>query len=95
MDVHDRLQFAKDHIPGACNVPLGEEHFAQGVAAKASGGKMRKVVVYCAGPACDAASKAATILVENGFTNVIEYAGGLAAWNETRQARSVANKAAR
>lgn len=94
VDVHDRMQFAKDHIPGACNVPVTEPDFALAVANKASGSKTRKVVVYGAGPTCDASTKAISVLVDSGFTNVLEYEGGLAAWNEAKLARS-ANKSAR
>jgi rhodanese-related sulfurtransferase len=44
-------------------------------------------VLYGAGPGCDAAGEAVQKLVTGGFTNVIEYDGGLAAWNESKRAR--------
>jgi len=87
IDVVDRAGFAKDHIPGASNVPLTDDDFPRAVATKASGSRTRKVVLYCAGPHCDASTKAGDLLVAGGFTNVIEYEGGLAAWNESKQAR--------
>ncbi|MBL8752389.1 MAG: rhodanese-like domain-containing protein [Planctomycetes bacterium] len=96
VDVLSKEQFAQDHIPGARNVPLDTFDFAHAVAEKAAGSKARKVVLYCSGPTCDASSKAAKMLVESGFTNVIEYEGGLASWNESKKARlAAAAKAAR
>lgn len=87
IDVVDKASFAKDHIPGARNVPITEDDFAYAVATKASGSRTRKMVLYCAGPHCDASTKAVTMLVAKGFTNVCEYEGGLAEWNEHKQAR--------
>jgi rhodanese-related sulfurtransferase len=88
IDVVDRAGFAKDHIPGASNVPLTDADFAQAVATKASGSRTRKVVLYGAGIAHEESSKAVELLVANGFTNVFEYRGGLAAWNESKRART-------
>jgi rhodanese-related sulfurtransferase len=87
VDVLDRDAFAKDHIPGARNVPLDTVDFVKAVADKASGSKSRRVVVYCGGPECTAAAKAANLLVRDGFTNVVQYEGGLASWNESKRAR--------
>lgn len=87
VDVLPKEQFALDHIPGARNVPLDTVDFAKVVAEKAAGSKTRKVVVYCSGGSSEAAAKGARLLVEDGFTNVIEYEGGLASWNESKRAR--------
>ncbi len=87
IDVTSRESFDKDHIPGARSVPLDAEDFASAVAEKASGSKARKVVLYCSGPDCDASTKAVKKLMAGGFTSVIEYEGGLAAWNESKKAR--------
>ena len=92
IDVLPKADFDKDHIPGARNVPLDSQDFAGAVAEKASGSKARKVVLYCAGPQCDASSKAAKMLMASGFTSVIKYEGGLASWNESKKARQ-ANRA--
>jgi rhodanese-related sulfurtransferase len=91
VDVLDKDAFAKDHIPGARNVPLDTPDFARAVATKAAGSKSRRVVLYCSGPDCDASSKAARLLVQGGFTDVLEYTGGLAAWNESKRARLARN----
>jgi rhodanese-related sulfurtransferase len=91
IDVLSRESFAKDHIPGARCVPLESPDFVAAVAEKASGSKTRKVVLYCSGPACDASARGAQMLIDGGFTTVLQYEGGLDAWNEakrTRQARA-------
>ncbi|MBL8729690.1 MAG: rhodanese-like domain-containing protein [Planctomycetes bacterium] len=87
IDVTSKESFDKDHIPGARSVPLDVADFVGAVAEKASGSKARKVVLYCSGPDCDASTKAVKKLVGGGFTSVIEYEGGLAAWNESKKAR--------
>jgi len=93
IDVVAKEGFDKDHIPGARNVPLASADFVQAVAQRASGSKTRKVVLYCDNDKCDASSKAVQMLVDDGFTNVIEYEGGLSSWNESKNARR-ANAAA-
>lgn len=88
IDVSPKAAFDADHIPGARNVPIDVDDdagFVAGVMLKASGSRTRKVVVYCAGPACDASSHGARLLVAAGFTSVLEYEDGLAGW-ATRKA---------
>jgi ArsR family transcriptional regulator len=46
VDVRDVHAFAIGHIPGAINVPLGEEERAEHLNALKAGG--RQVVTYCA-----------------------------------------------
>ncbi len=87
IDVLPKEQFDRDHIPGARNVPLDSEDFVALVGQKVSGGRNRKVVLYCGGPDCDASSRAARLLVTGGFTNVFAYAGGMASWRESERAR--------
>lgn len=87
VDVHDQAAFARDHIPGARNVPLDTVGFAAVVAEKNAGSRSRRVVLYSAGAGCDACAKAAKLLVTDNFTNVVQYEGGLAAWNEQKRAR--------
>ena len=109
VDVLGKEAFAVDHIPGARNVavplekivgrtrnvPLDTEDFAKAVAEKAAGSRSRRVVLYCGGPDCDLSSKAVSLLVKGGFTNVFEYEGGLAAWNESKRARLARNAKAK
>lgn len=87
VDVLDKAAFDLDHIPGARNVPLDTLGFPQVVADKNAGSKTRRVVLYGASTQCEAPAKAAKQLVADGFTNVVLYEGGLAAWNESKRAR--------
>lgn len=87
IDVLNKADFDADHIPGARNVPVDGPDFAQGVAEKAAGSKTRKVVLYGRGGNCEAAARGVKLLATACFTNVIEYEGGLQAWNESKRAR--------
>jgi rhodanese-related sulfurtransferase len=71
--------FEKTKIPGAINVPLDTGDFSARVEEEA-GGKDKPVVVYCASEQCNSSEKAATKLEAAGFTNVLRYPGGAAAW---------------
>ena len=69
----------------------GEIRAKHVLACDGAGSKTRKVVLYCSGPACDASARGAQMLVDGGFKTVLQYEGGLDAWNEakrTRQARA-------
>jgi rhodanese-related sulfurtransferase len=79
VDVLDAASFAKRHIKGSVNVPLA------GLEAEMSGyfaaiPKDRSIVVYCASQRCKASTKAAELLMANGFTHVVDYENGLAEW---------------
>jgi rhodanese-related sulfurtransferase len=71
--------FAETRIPGAINIPQESQDFVTRVEQQA-GGKDEPVVVYCASQQCDSSEKAAEKLEEAGFTNVLDYVGGAAAW---------------
>lgn len=69
--------YAKAHIKGAISIPL----------AKLSDEKVLKsldkdktYVVYCANKKCQASTKAAKILLANGFKKVFDYKAGMADW---------------
>lgn len=67
------------HIPGSINIPTEEiDHRA----AEELPNKNQEVVVYCASPTCQASPTAARKLEAMGYTNVLEYSGGLQAWEE-------------
>lgn len=80
VDVLPRESFEQKHIPGSVSAPLGAEDFIDRVEQAVHGDKDRKVVVYCAGAACDAAPRAARRLEHAGFANVFDYESGLEGW---------------
>lgn len=77
IDVREPGEFAQSHILNARNIPLGElaarmkelERF-----------KERAVIVSCA--TGSRSGSAAALLRKNGFTNVVNLAGGVAAWQQ-------------
>ena len=73
LDIRNPREWATKHIDGSVNIPLNhlQEHIADIP-------KDRQIAVHCAGGY--RSSIAASILHRYGITNLIEMAGGLAAW---------------
>jgi len=72
-------QFDKKHIPGSINIPLGAGDFGQKFKEKVPK-KDHEVVVYCASMECESSPTAARRLEEMGYTNVVDYEGGMKNW---------------
>lgn len=79
LNVLDEDHFDAARIPGSQNLPLGSDGFVR-EAQTIAGNKQKTIVVYCAGPACNASPTAARLLDEAGFANVYDYEGGLKEW---------------
>ena len=79
INVLPESSFDEEHIPGSHNVPHQRETFTEEVRALA-GGKLKKIVVYCASRKCDASPTAAMKLRKAGFTQVFDYEEGVAGW---------------
>lgn len=75
VDVRGPLAFERGHVPGAINIP-GRLLTAEGVAGYP---KSALFVVYCAGPHCNGANKAAVKLAALGYP-VKEMIGGITGW---------------
>lgn len=77
LDVRAPEDFAKEHIPGAKNVPLAElaKHLAKLP-------KDKTLVTYCWNLTCFAAPKAALELAQKGF-KVQELIGGIKEWKNS------------
>lgn len=71
--------FETEHIPGSTNIPETRDDFVTAVRDLA-GSKDRPVVVYCASKDCTASPSAAKKLHDAGFTDVMDFEGGLAEW---------------
>jgi rhodanese-related sulfurtransferase len=69
-------EYAKEHIPGARNIPEGEI----GREAPRSLDREVPVVVYCASYHCQASTNAAKQLLDLGFEHVYDYKAGKAGW---------------
>jgi rhodanese-related sulfurtransferase len=75
VDVRGPLAFERGHVPGAINIPA-RLMTAAGLAPYA---KTTLFVVYCAGPHCNGANKAAVKLAALGYP-VKEMIGGVTGW---------------
>lgn len=77
LDVRDAAEYAKGHILGSRNAPLAELESRVGEFAKF---KSRPVIIAC--DSGNRSTNAIGILRRNGFANVFNLAGGLAAWQQ-------------
>mgnify|MGYP006289146487 CR=1 FL=1 len=78
VDVLSPEQYKEGHLPGAINVPVGEQfkHSIQ----QAVPDKGQAVVLYCANKECSASPKAAQQMDELGYERVYDYEAGKADW---------------
>ncbi len=79
LDVRGRLSFERSHVPGAIHMPkdkITEESLS-------ALPKMRCFVVYCAGPHCNGADKAALKIARLGFPVKIMI-GGITGWQDEK-----------
>lgn len=77
LDIRQPREWAVKHIDGSVNIPLN--HLQERIAEIP---RTRRIAVHCAGGY--RSSIAASILHQYGITNLIEMAGGLAAWEAAR-----------
>lgn len=78
VEVLDKTNFNKFHLPGAINVPLGdtfESDIQRAVPATTT-----PVVVYCMDENCDASPEAARKMEDLGYQRVYDYAAGKKDW---------------
>lgn len=71
--------YQSEHIPGAQNIPGKDDRFVERVEQLVRT-RDEPVVVYCAGKSCDLSPAAAKKLEDAGFTNVIDFEGGIDEW---------------
>jgi rhodanese-related sulfurtransferase len=77
VDVRSPKLFAAGHVPGAANIP----HRTMTAERMAQYPKNTAFVVYCAGPHCNGANKAAVRLARLGY-RVKEMIGGITGWRD-------------
>ena len=77
LDIRNPREWATEHIASSVNIPLN--HLQERIAEIP---RDRRIAVHCAGGY--RSSIAASILHQYGITNLIEMAGGLAAWDTAK-----------
>src|SRR5574340_344921 len=91
LDVLPPESYAREHLPGAINLPLDQMDRASTAALA----KDRETIVYCGSFLCQASPTAAAKLREMGFTRVLDFEGGVADWREAGYPMERAEAAAR
>lgn len=76
VDVNTPEDFAKEHIPGARNIPLSE--LAEQVKSELS--KNQRIVVYGNDHDDESSNRAADVLEGMGYRKVADFDGGIYAW---------------
>lgn len=77
VDTRSLPAWQQGHLPGAVHIP-GAELVARAAAALPD--RDADIVVYCWGPGCNGATKAALALTELGYSRVRELIGGFEYW---------------
>jgi rhodanese-related sulfurtransferase len=80
VEVLSEDQYKDFHLPGAINVPLGDD-FEQRITA-AIPDRHQPVAVYCENEKCDASPRAAERMAKLGYNRVYDYAAGKMDWKE-------------
>lgn len=80
VEVLNESEFEEAHLPGAINVPLGDD-FDRAVQV-AVPNKSDPVIVYCKNTECQASPKAARRMDELGYSRVYDYAAGKQDWRK-------------
>ena len=81
IDVLSQGSYEGRHLPNAKNASVSETDFFEKVE-KLVSNKGTTVVVYCSSFTCQLSPRAASKLVEAGYTNVYDFKGGLADWQD-------------
>ncbi|MGV6827140.1 MAG: rhodanese-like domain-containing protein [bacterium] len=78
IDVRNPRLFQRKHIPNAHHLDLKEGFSEKALLDIIS--KEQPMVVYCSGTKCSRSSKAASLAISWGFTQVYYYRGGIIDW---------------
>ena len=81
IDVLGQGYYEGRHLPTAKNAPENENDFLEKAETLVSD-KNKPVVVYCASFTCQLSPRAASKLSDAGYTNVYDFKGGLADWQD-------------
>lgn len=83
IDVLAQGSYEGRHLPTANHASVSETGFLEKVG-KLVSSKETTVVVYCASFTCQLSPRAASMLANDGYTNVYDFKGGLADWQDAK-----------
>lgn len=82
INVLSKSSFDNLRIPGSKHADVHQSDFLEKMEKLTGGDKNKAIVVYCASFTCQASPAAARKLQDAGYTNVLDYTGGVADWKE-------------
>lgn len=83
LDARPPADFAAGHLPGSFSAPSEQmEKYLPQVLPMLT--PAQPVLTYCSGLQCDESVKLSRHLIANGFTNVVLFQGGWAAWSAAK-----------
>jgi len=74
--------YERAHLPGAISIDAHGDNFVENVEQEVND-KDTEIIVYCASFSCQLSPQAAQKLVEAGYTNVVDFEGGLKDWAQS------------
>jgi len=82
LDARPNTDYETGHIPSALSLPYDaiEDHFMN---VQMLLTPEQPIVTYCSGEECDESFLLTTFLRDQGFTNVVLFAGGIEAWKKS------------
>ncbi len=80
VDIRTDKEYKAGHIKGAINIDFYSKNFIKQMK---QFGEKEKIVIHCASGGRSGA--AVNVLVENGFSKVLDYSGGFTEWKESGQ----------
>jgi len=81
VDARSDSDFAQGRIPGALNIPRGNENMYFPIL-RGTTGFDATIVVYCSSETCDDSIVVAEYLKRQGYTSINLYKGGIVKWIE-------------
>ena len=79
IDVLPEIDYQRQHIPGAINIPVDRDDFETRVA-KAVPDRSTPVIVYCTDEDCEASPRAAKRMEQMGYSRVMDLEVGIEGW---------------
>lgn len=81
LDARANRDYLAGHLPGAFSLPVLELQTYLGQVLPLLS-PAQPLLVYCSGTSCDESLQLAKVLQQQGFTNLVLFAGGMAEWQQ-------------